>query len=77
MPKILNLPLYGDLFFGRMEVNTSANALGRMGFDRCASIPASIDRSLSELVAFAVTATNIGRTSFPYLCRSILVASYP
>ena|SRR5579859_1171422 len=67
----------GDLFFGRMEVKTSANPFGRIGFERCASIPASNDRSLSELVAFAVTATKIGRMSFAYLCRKILVASYP
>lgn len=63
--------------FGRMEVNISANEFGKIGFERCASIPASNDLSLSELVAFAVTATSIGRTSFPYLCRKILVASYP
>lgn len=67
----------GDRFFGRMEVKTSASPFGRIGFERCASIPASNDRSLSELVAFAVTATKIGRMSFAYLCRNILVASYP
>jgi hypothetical protein len=63
--------------FGRMEVNMSAKELGKIGFERCASIPASNDLSLSELVAFAVTATSIGRISFPYLCRRIRVASYP